>query len=1093
MQQLQLRLHIVCAELDNGSYTGRVIGYPGLAAFANTKRQVIDELRTNATFLLSETEPADLAARHAVSNPKLKKIHVKLKPSAKQAGWRDPVSLTFDTVTWEQNSARIGFVPELDIDVVATGSLSLSQLLEEHIRLTLKRLQRDSSLEDLVWLQRNVDASLTTIELEATYPTAREFMKLASEQNEPSVLPTVATDVGSLKQHRIVGMEDVLQQMADSLTAARPRSVLLVGLSGVGKTAAWTALFQRRNEMGLGGRRFFSTTGARIVSGMTGFGAWQERCEKICAEAESESAIIHFGNLSELNMVGRSVANDDGIAEFLAPRFRRGEVCGVVECTSEQASKLEESHPEVLAGFARIDIAEPDDAATALILADIAKQLKSVTGAVLQADALSEIIRLHRRYATYSTSPGRPLRFLTNMLQEAARDSELTATDVTRAFADETGLPLFLLDDETPLDLQKMSDWFGGRILGQPDAIKVVTNLIATVKAGLARPNRPIASLLFVGPTGVGKTEMSKALAEFLYRDPQRMVRIDMSEYADGNSVDRLVGGTTGDEGILTSRVREQPFGVVLLDEFEKAHPRFFDLLLQVLGEGRLTDAAGRVADFRNSVIIMTSNLGTEVFDRGNIGLGREDAAVTEFDEHHFVAEIQKSVRPEFFNRIDRVVPFLPLGTDALTQVANRELDLLHKREGLRYRSVNLKFDDTVVAEVVRQGFQPRYGARPIKRAIDHHVLAPLSVSLNEYPANVAVDADIRLLENRLTATVREAEAESSDAETLLTTAINRLQFLRRQIFRAHGCSGAQSIRNRIDRLEHDEKQRRKRHRRSTDPSAGDITRAQDLAKLRPMEDGIVRLQQQAATLESMVLVDLYSGHDMDSGTVAVETTTLSDALRDWLEELFFFGQQRADDVLLVLHSKNLPTAVRLAQNYIAAAKLWGDRVLLFQVCPIPPKELDEIRQAAQTRAASEGVFSDVEQPLFYLRELPDDGLRTVPDEAISIAICVRGPAAQARYRQEAGLQEFRVGTATQRVLVEVSETVDHYEKVKLPIHEANAFRGNPFRRFDDRQKTIMDRSSAKLLQWPKKDFDEQLLEIFQDRFNRLLYGQITE
>src|SRR5262249_9301288 len=161
-------------------------------------------------------------------------------------------------------------------------------------------------------------------------------------------------------------------------------------------------------------------------------------------------------------------------------------------------------------------------------------------------------------------------------------------------------------------DMAEARRWFAGRVIGQPEAVDLIVDLLATVKAGLARPRKPLASLLFIGPTGVGKTEMAKALAEFLFGSRQRLTRFDISEYADPLAVQRLIGGSFAAEGLLTARVREQPFSVVLLDEFEKAHPQLFDLLLQVLGEGRLTDAAGRLADFSNAVVILTSNLGAE-------------------------------------------------------------------------------------------------------------------------------------------------------------------------------------------------------------------------------------------------------------------------------------------------------------------------------------------------------------------------------------------------------------------------------------------------------------------------------------------------
>ena len=291
----------------------------------------------------------------------------------------------------------------------------------------------------------------------------------------------------------------------------------------------------------------------------------------------------------------------------------------------------------------------------------------------MDPEAIDTLDKLHRRYATYSAFPGRPLRFLRNLLTDAARriDMMIWSEDITTAFSQETGLPLWLLEPSARLDLQAAHAWFAQRVIGQEQAVAAVVDLLATVKAELSRPGRPIASLLFIGPTGVGKTEMAKSLAEFLYQDPRRMTRIDMSEYADPLAADRLIGGAGG-EGLLTAKVREQPFGVVLLDEFEKAHLRLFDLLLQVLGEGRLTDAAGRLADFRNSVVIMTLNLGVDSFGRAAAGF----AGPTPSGDapEHFTREVERFLRPEMFNRIDRIITFMPLEKAALRQIARREL-----------------------------------------------------------------------------------------------------------------------------------------------------------------------------------------------------------------------------------------------------------------------------------------------------------------------------------------------------------------------------------------------------------------------------------
>lgn len=1107
MPQIRVPLFLVCCELENGTWLGRAIGYPGLSAFAEQQEKVVADLRSLVIETLGELPAKEIAERHAVTTPVVVPVTLKVSPAKQTPAWRDDQNLQFHSVRWEHHQNRVAYVPELDLDVVATGGLSLNQIINEHIRLTLKRFELDSSLESLVQLQRIVQVQIETTEITADVMSAKEFAVRAESTDVKPVLPEVATPLTSLKPERIIGRDDIVQRIADSLNASRPRSVLLVGPSGVGKTAAFTDLFQRRATFHLASVQFFMTTGARIVSGMTGFGAWQERCERICAEAESETTILHLGNLAELNMVGRSAANDDGIAEFIAPYCQRGEIRVVVECTPEQAALLDETHPELLATFARIDLQSPNAAETQSILREFAP------GRIAE-DAVFEIVRLHERYATYSTGPGRHLRFLKNLLHDANDGQTVTASQVTQAFAAETGLPLFLLDDDTPLDLAAMTAWFHERIRGQHQAVDVVTGLLATVKASLVRPDRPIASLLFVGPTGVGKTETAKALAEFLYSNPDRMVRIDMSEYADASSVDRLVGTAASGEGVLTSRVREQPFGVVLLDEFEKAHPRFFDLLLQVLGEGRLTDSAGRVADFRNSVIVMTSNLGTSAFDRGTIGLARDQSAVDLYDEQHFVAEIQKAVRPEFFNRIDRIVPFLPLSEAVLKEVARRELDRLSKREGLRYRRVELEFDNTVLEEVVRHGYEPRYGARPIKRAIDRHVLAPLASVLNEHPASTPVEARLLINDGRLQAMARQIpEADDASRKTDVLSGIEALQTLRRDVYRALTCPKAHSIRNRIDYLEHEERHAERRRQKqiakrtqlfpaTLAPTAADVARTQELNQLRPLEATIQRLRSDVAELETMVLSDFWGGRVIDGQVISEEAGLMEVEFVAWLESLMRHGTSSLDSVTLALHSRTPDAIFRLGRAYISIALEWGFGVTLRKICPIPEDKLQDAKSRAIGRiSVARNVPIDqiapetIQQPLYHGRPLmirPEDWTGLSGD-ALALVIHIQGSLAAPRFAAEAGLHEFRTETATSRVLVENIGDPQTYEPARLPIHDHRTFKGSLVRLLDEKARRVEDRVLRESCHWPKHQLTEVLVGILQERFRRLLFGQIHQ
>jgi ATP-dependent Clp protease ATP-binding subunit ClpB len=272
--------------------------------------------------------------------------------------------------------------------------------------------------------------------------------------------------------------------------------------------------------------------------------------------------------------------------------------------------------------------------------------------------------------------------------------------------------------------LLRMEQEIGKRVVGQEEAVKAVSDAIRRSRAGLSDPARPNGSFLFLGPTGVGKTELTKALAEFLFDTEEAMVRIDMSEFMEKHSVARLIGAPPGyvgyeEGGYLTEAVRRKPYSVILLDEVEKAHPDVFNVLLQVLDDGRLTDGQGRTVDFRNTVIVMTSNLGSQRIQElaGEENYERMKGAVMEVVGAHF--------RPEFINRIDEAVVFHPLGREQIRAITTIQIDYLRKR--LAERELGLKLSDAVLDKLGEAGFDPVYGARPLKRAIQQQLENPLA------------------------------------------------------------------------------------------------------------------------------------------------------------------------------------------------------------------------------------------------------------------------------------------------------------------------------------------------------------------------------
>ncbi|MFM8468539.1 MAG: ATP-dependent chaperone ClpB [Limisphaerales bacterium] len=311
---------------------------------------------------------------------------------------------------------------------------------------------------------------------------------------------------------------------------------------------------------------------------------------------------------------------------------------------------------------------------------------------------------------------------------------EVTEEDIAKVVATWTGIPVTKMLEGERAKLVKMEEHLAARVVGQREAVKAVSNSVRRARSGLQDPNRPVGSFIFLGPTGVGKTELARALAEFLFDDEQAMVRIDMSEYMEKHTVARLIGAPPGyvgyeEGGQLSEAVRRRPYAVVLFDEIEKAHHDVFNVLLQVLDDGRLTDGQGRTVDFKNTVIIMTSNIGSpilqEYFLDGKTTIGARSAM-----EDKVMAELKRHFRPEFLNRVDSTIIFHSLDEAELAQVVDIQLTRLEKR--LAQQQLTLDVDKSARKLIAKEGYDPQFGARPLKRAVQEHLLDPLATKLLE-------------------------------------------------------------------------------------------------------------------------------------------------------------------------------------------------------------------------------------------------------------------------------------------------------------------------------------------------------------------------
>ncbi|MCK6549321.1 AAA family ATPase [Myxococcota bacterium] len=804
----------------------------------------------------------------------------------------------------------------------APGARELEVIIEAEIeRLTAAlELEPAEYLELLPAKRERIERITVPVERAERAPEGRVASlkkRLAEHEKKKAafeVLSSVALPLHARAESRhgpeLVGRDTELATLTSLLGGRDRQSAVLVGAELSGKTAlvlAWLRAEHTRGRTPL----VFSTSGAQLVAGMSGLGQWQERLRRVAEAASELDAILYFEDLGDL--FGDRTTGAIDLAGGLKPWIQDGRLRVLGELTPEGLTAHERRHAGFFAALGRVRI-EPLGAAEAKLALErriTFDQERDPDRPTLSADAIQTIVDLTERYAPYRPFPGKALRFYdeiragTDHFSFIHEKSSVIGTDrVLEVFSTESGIPVFLLREDRALHADRVAAEFEKRLVGQRSAIQRVVETICVVKAQLQPAGKPLATFLFVGPTGVGKTELARTLATYLFGSADRMVRFDMSEYADPWAAERLIRGTDRAEGLLTKRVRQQPFTVLLLDEIEKAHPAVFDLLLQVAGEGRLTDARGRTAYFHNTIIILTSNVGAS-HGRRSIGI---DAAERRREER-YVEEVHKTFRPELVNRLDRIITFHALSPEEVEAVARMHLGRLASRRGLAEAGVAIDVSPEALSAIARAGYSEAYGARALRRHVEDHVVAPIARLLARHSkdtrgAEVKVLVDARgqlVFELFRSIDPRTRRDERGGAEVLA---------LRREADRWLGLARVEHVREQLafiaSQLAGVPGAKAADEDEDTPKGRGDRRSASELAHLRlehhrlqQLVDEAERRRQDLMTAEELTIGALYEGADLSD--YLDEARRAHAALKRGLVHLLVAEESPRDEVTLLL------------------------------------------------------------------------------------------------------------------------------------------------------------------------------------------------
>lgn len=573
------------------------------------------------------------------------------------------------------------------------------------------------------------------------------------EQNKTYFLNRFGIDLTELARRGeiepLIGKRKELLKVIRTLTRRIKNNPLLIGEAGVGKTTIIKGLAQRIVDKNitpaLMKKRVVELNIGTLIAGTKHHGEFEERLTGILHEVKTHPDIILF--IDEFHTIvgaGKSGGSLDA-ANIIKPALSSGEMRCIGATTITEYRKYIEKDEALERRFQPVVVAEPTEEETLEILEGLRQKYEKHHLVTISTDALRAAVRLSVRYITDRHLPDKALdvideactrvkvssvSYIGNLKDISSPNPQVTEHIIAKVIADWTGKPVESMESAELDKFAHIEEELKKRIIGQDDAVEKVSRTVKIGRAGLRDPKKPLGVFLFMGPTGVGKTELAKALAQFLFGSENEMIRLDMSEFMEKHSVSKLTGSPPGyvgyeEEGQLTGKLRTRPYTVVLLDEVEKAHPSVLDVFLQVFDEGRLTDAKGKTVDAKNAIFIMTSNIGVKDIRKSPIGF---NLGISNKDVPKPRSLLQGKFRTEFLNRIDEIISFRNLEPAAVGRITALILDKLKER--LTSQNISLDVTEETIQYIALEGYDPEFGARPLAREIEQLITIPLTEKL---------------------------------------------------------------------------------------------------------------------------------------------------------------------------------------------------------------------------------------------------------------------------------------------------------------------------------------------------------------------------